>query len=183
MPCPSVSRALSGHYRTVNSAEMGYPARGLGVYDAHTMRLFSPPPIALFGCAAALVASLGPSSAQSPSPSPSPVPARKLVLTHAVGSEAVTLDGDTQPNQQLEAALYARFSRDLPTVLLSRQSFASDASGHYAKTMPIASAFFRNAVITAVVRIVSTGALVQASLLVTAPNVPAPPDDIPASVR
>jgi hypothetical protein len=126
-----------------------------------------------------LLAPLGPCGAQTPAT----VTAPKLTLTHAVGSEAVTLAGDAQPNQRLEVALYARFSRDLPTVLLSRSSLITDAAGHYTATLPIASAFFRDAIVTAIVRLSSTDPSTQASLLVTAPNAPAPPDDIPASVR
>lgn len=142
------------------------------------MRFLNPTSFALFGSLALLLVSQG-ARAQSPSTVSPPT----LVLTHVVGSEAVTLVGDAQPNQRLEVALYARFSRDLPTALLNRRVLSVDAAGHYAATMPIASAFFRDAIVIAIVRAPQTNASAQASLLVTAPNVPAPPDDTPESVR
>jgi hypothetical protein len=142
------------------------------------MRFFNPRSVALFGSLALLLAPNG-AYAQSPSTVSSPT----LALTHVVGSEAVSLAGTAQPNQRLEVALYARFSRDLPTVLLSRRQIAADAAGHYAVTMSTASAFFRDAIVIAVVRAPQTDASAQASLLVTAPNVPAPPDDTPPSMR
>lgn len=142
------------------------------------MRFLSPSGFALFGSLALL---LTPSGARAQSAPPASAPT--LVLTHAVGSEAVTLTGTAPANQLLEVSIYARFSLDLPTVFLNRRLFASDAAGHYTATMPIAPAFFPGAVLTVVVRTPQTNASARASLLVTAPNVPAPPDDIPESVR
>jgi hypothetical protein len=83
----------------------------------------------------------------------------------------------------LEAALYATYSQDLPTVLLSRRIVSTDANGRYDATVSIAPAFFRNAIVTVVVRALPDGAGARATIVVAAPNVPAPPDDIPASVR
>ena len=146
-------------------------------YDAGTMRSFSSFSSVLFGSAALLLVPVG-TTAQSPAPASSPT----LALTHAGGSEAVGLSGDAQPNARLTVALYARFSRDLPTVLLSRREIEADGAGHYTITLPIAPAFFRGAIVTAIVQ-PKSGASAQASMLVSEPNVPAPPDDIPASVR
>jgi hypothetical protein len=156
---------------------MGWSAGRGRQYDAGTMRSFNPFSFVLFGSAALLLLPFG-AQAQSSATASSPT----LAVTHAHGSEALGLTGDAQSNGRLSIALYARFSRDLPTVLLSRREIVADAAGHYAATLPIAPAFFRGAIVTVVVQS-QNGASVEASVLVTEPNVPAPPDDTPASMR
>jgi hypothetical protein len=146
-------------------------------YDARTMRSFNSYSFALFGSAALLLLPVG-AHAQSSATASSPT----LAVTRSPGGETIGLSGDAAPNGRLSVALYARFSRDLPTVLLSRREITADAAGHYTATLPIAPAFFRGAIVTAIVQPPS-GASAQASVLVTEPNVPAPPDDTPASVR
>ncbi len=106
-----------------------------------------------------------------------------VTATRLVGSEAVTVTGSAPPQQRLEAAMYARFSKDLPTVLLSRWYLSSDADGHYTTALPIAPAFFRHAILTVVVRSLPAGPSASADVTVRAPNVPAPPDELPPSVR
>ena len=106
-----------------------------------------------------------------------------LTATRAVGSEAVRITGSAPAARPLEASLYATFSRDLPTVLLSRRLITTDTAGRYDATLSIAPGFFRNAIITVVVDTVPAGLGARATVTVGAPNVPAPPDDIPASVR
>lgn len=103
--------------------------------------------------------------------------------TRAVGTESVHITGTAPASRPLEASLYATFSRDLPTVLLSRRPVATDATGRYDATLPIAPGFFRNAIVTVVVDAVPAGAGARATIIVGPPNNPAPPDDIPASVR
>lgn len=158
---------------------MGYSGATAAVYDAPTMRSCSPSSAAFVGTLAVLLAPLGAYGAQAPAASP----ALTLSLTRVVGAEAVAFSGNAPPSQPLEAAIYATFSQDLPTVLLSRRPLVADAAGHYNGMLPIAPAFFRNAIVTVIVRTPTTGAVAQASLFVTAPNVPAPPDSIPPSVR
>lgn len=143
------------------------------------MRRFRPSSLAFLGTLAVLLAPCGARGAETPAATP----AVTVTLTHVVGAEAVRLAGNAPASAPLEAALYARYSKDLPTVLLSRRPLAADAAGHYAVVMPIAPAFFRGAIVTAVVTTTAPGAPAQASVLVTAPNAPAPPDDVPASVR
>jgi hypothetical protein len=140
------------------------------------MRHKRPSSIALFGTVAMLLVPLG-ANAQAPTAAPT------LAVTQVVGSEALDVHGTAPPNEKVEATLYARFSRELPTTLLSRRTIAANADGRYATTLPIAPGFFRNAVITVVVRLPSSNAVATANVLVVAPNAPAPPDDIPASVR
>ena len=149
------------------------------MYDAATMRVIHPPSIALLAAVAALAAPIGASSADAPS-APSGV---SVTATRVVGAEAVTITGNGPVAQPLEAALYATFSRDLPDVLLSRRAVPTDAQGHYSMTVPIASAFFRSAIVTVVVRSLPAGPSARATFLVGAPNVSAPPDDLPPSVR
>jgi activator of HSP90 ATPase len=106
-----------------------------------------------------------------------------LTVAPATGTEGVRISGTAPAGQPLEAALYARFSEDLPTVLLSRHRVSADSSGRYDAVLPIAPAYFRGAVVSVVVRSVPAGPLARASLVVGAPNVPAPPDELPPSVR
>ncbi len=149
------------------------------MYDAATMRLCSPPPIALVAAAAMLFAPLGTFRAEA-QPAPSVI---TVTATRAVGSEAVTIVGNAPAAQPLEAVLYATFSQNLPTVLLSRRAVPTDAQGRFNATLPIAPAFFRNAIVTVVVHSLPAGPSARASVTVGPPNIPAPPDDIPSSVR
>ncbi len=149
------------------------------MYDAATMRVIHPPSIALFAAVSALIVPTGAPGADAPA-------ARSgvtVTATRVVGAEAVTITGYGPVAQPLEAALYATFSRDLPDVLLSRRAVPTDAQGHYAATIPIASAFFRGAVVTVVVRSLPAGSSARTTFAVGAPNVSAPPDDLPPSVR
>jgi hypothetical protein len=106
-----------------------------------------------------------------------------ITATRTIGAQAVTIAGDAPAGGSLDAALYARFSQDLPTVLLSRHSIVTDANGHYNATLTTASGFFRNAIVTVVVTSPAAGSSARASIIIGPPNVPAPPDDIPSSVR
>ncbi len=158
---------------------MGFSGWGPGLYDAATMRVINPPTIALLAAVAALFAPIGAPGADAPA-----VPNGVTVTaTRVVGTEAVTITGNGPAAQPLEAALYATFSRDLPDVLLSRRAVPTDAQGRYWATVPIASAFFRGAIVTVVVRSLPAGPSARTTVQVGAPNVSAPPDDIPASVR
>ncbi len=158
---------------------MGFSGWGPGLYDAATMRVINPPSIALLAAAAALFAPLGAPGADAPLAANGVT----VTATRVVGAEAVTITGNGPAAQPLEAALYATFSRDIPDVLLSRRAVPTDAKGHYTATVPIASAFFRSAIVTVVVRSLPAGPSARTTLLVGAPNVSAPPDDIPPSVR
>ncbi|MEA2721562.1 MAG: hypothetical protein QOJ39_3426 [Candidatus Eremiobacteraeota bacterium] len=112
-----------------------------------------------------------------------PVIGITLAATRAAGAEAVRITGKAPASQPLEASLYATFSQDLPTVLLSRRPVQTDADGRYDAALPLAPAFFRNAIVTVVVRSLPAGPGVRATVTIAAPNAHVPPDDIPASVR
>jgi hypothetical protein len=143
------------------------------------MRLSSPPSIAFAAAAAALLAPLGTFGAESPA-APSAI---SVFATRAVGAQAVTITGNAPVAQPLEAVLYATFSENVPTVLLNRRAVPTDAQGRFAATLPIAPAFFRNAIVTVVVHALPAGPSARATITVGPPNVTAPPDDIPPSVR
>jgi hypothetical protein len=142
------------------------------------MRISSTSSIALI--ATAMAAFSAPVGAQSTDAAATRI---TLTATRAVGTESVHISGTAPAARPLEATLYARFSRDLPTVFLSRRSVTADAAGRYDATLPIAPGFFRNAIVTIVVDAVPAGPGARATITVGPPNDPAPPDDIPASVR
>lgn len=106
-----------------------------------------------------------------------------LSVTQVVGKEAVHVTGFVPGARQLQAVLYAHFSKDLPTVLLSRRPLATDANGNFSTTLPIASAYFRGATVTVVVQSSSAVPLAQGSVSIAAPNVPAPADELPPDYR
>ncbi|HEV2741128.1 MAG TPA: hypothetical protein VGU66_21390 [Candidatus Elarobacter sp.] len=140
------------------------------------MRVINPPSIALLAAVSALFVPIGAPGADAPA-------GVTVTVTRVVGAEAVTITGNGPAAQPLEASLYATFSRDIPDVLLSRRAVPTDARGHYSATLPIASAFFRGAVVTVVVRSLPAGPSARTTFPVGAPNVSAPPDDLPQSVR
>ncbi len=142
------------------------------------MRFSSPPSIAFAAAAAMLFAPLGTFGAEANAPS-----AISVFATRAIGAEAVTITGNAPVAQPLEAVLYGTFSQNIPTVLLSRRPVPVDAQGRFNATLPIAPAFFRNAIVTVVVHSLPAGPSARATIIVGPPNVMAPPDDIPPSVR
>lgn len=176
MPEASVDRVWTRCGRTVNFFGMGFSARRRGVYDAATMRLCSPTPTALLGTALMLLVPLGARGADGNG-------GITIVAKPAVGAQAVSIAGSAPAAQPVEAKLYARFSQDLPTVLLSRRTVSTDATGHYATTLSVAPAYFRNAIVTVVVQSMPAGPSARASITIAAPNAPAPPDDVPPSDR
>ncbi len=178
MPERIVVRALSDRGHTVNSAGTLFSTAVRCVYDAATMQISSPFSIALIATMAVLGAPNAAHGADT-----SAVTGITLTATRAAGSEAVRISGKAPAAQPLEATLYATFSEDLPTVFLSRRSVPADADGRFDAALPISPAFFRNAIVTVVVRTLPAGPGARAAVTIAAPNPPAPPDTIPASVR
>lgn len=148
------------------------------MYDAATMHVSTRLTVPLLTAMVALGAPVAAQNAAAP-----PVTGITLTATRAVGSEAVHITGTAPASRPLEAAMYARFSQNLPTVLLSRRIVSTDAAGRYDATLSTAPAYFRGAIVTVVVTAIPGGAGASTTTTVVAPNVPAPPDDIPASVR
>jgi hypothetical protein len=131
--------------------------------------------ITVIGTAAALFIPPGPIGAQPGGG----VPGVTVTAVPAIGREAVDVSGIAPPTRPVEASVYARFSQNLPTTLLSRSIIRTDASGHYAAVLTHAPAYFRGAIVTVVVRSLPAGPAATASFVVDAPNVPAPPDALP----
>ena len=149
-----------------------------GVYHRETMRLNTASAIALVSFSAALVVStVCSTNAQTPSTG------LTLAVSPTIGAESVTVEGIAPSGQPLEATLYVRFSKDLPTVLLGRYGIATDSNGRYNATLPLAPAYFRDAIVTVVLQSLPTGPHTSASLTIGAPNVPAPPDELPPWAR
>lgn len=130
--------------------------------------------ITLIGTAAALFAPQG-AGAQAAGGAPGVT----LSLVPVIGREAVTVTGTAPAARPVEATVYATFSENLPTVLLSRRVIPTDATGHYTATLSHAPAYFRDALVTVVVRSIPSGASAEAQFPVYAPNVTTPPDKWP----
>lgn len=147
------------------------------MYDAATMHISSRSTAALLAVTAALCAPAAARAADAPA-----APLITLTAARAVGTEAVTVSGTAPTGSTLDVSLYVRYSRDIPTVLVSRSAVATK-DGRYQATLRTAPAYFRDAILTVVVRDPATGSDARATLNVAAPNVPAPPDETPASVQ
>lgn len=106
-----------------------------------------------------------------------------LDISAVHGKEAVRISGTAPGAHLLQAAVYAKFSQDLPTVLLSRRPVTADADGRYSTTLPVASAYFRGAIVTVVVQTPAGVRIARGSLTLAAPNGPAPADEMPPSYR
>jgi hypothetical protein len=135
--------------------------------------------ITVIGTVAALFVPLGAVGAEAGGGAPGVT----LTLSPAIGREVVNVSGTAPAARSVEASVYATFSRNVPTALLSRRIIPIDASGHYAATLSHAPAYFRGAIVTVVVRSLPAGSFATAEFLVDAPNVPAPPDALPPSYR
>ena len=106
-----------------------------------------------------------------------------LTVVRVVGTETLLVNGESPVGRPLEAALYVTYSRDIPSVLLSRRIVRASPDGTFTATLPIAPAFFRGAMLTVVVHSLPGGRPASASIPVAAPSNEAPPDTIPPSVR
>ena len=103
-----------------------------------------------------------------------------LTLARAVGAEGVIASGTTTlPVRTLEATVYATFSRDLPTTVLSRRTIPVGANGAFSVSLSTAPAFFRDAIVTVVIRSPKDGLSAVASVSVTGPNIDTPADAWP----
>jgi hypothetical protein len=83
----------------------------------------------------------------------------------------------------VQITLEATFSRDMPDVVLTRETVLPDGSGNFTAIMPIAPGFFRGSVITVVATTPPSGPSTSARYMVGAPNVTVPPDNLPHTVQ
>ncbi len=95
-----------------------------------------------------------------------------LFVNPVAGAEA-------PPGRAVQITLQATFSRDVPDVVLSRQTVLPDGRGTFAATVPIAPGFFRGSIITVVAMTPPSGPWASARYMVGAPNVTVPPDNLP----
>jgi hypothetical protein len=93
-------------------------------------------------------------------------------VSTAIGPRAVRVVGTVAGAQRLRAVLYATFSPDLPVVLLTQRTLATDGNGHFDATIPIAPAYLPGTIISVIVQS-STGIFLgQGSVTITAPSFP-----------
>lgn len=106
-----------------------------------------------------------------------------LELRPVRGSETIAVSGTAPAGRAVQLTLYATFSRDIPDVVLSRQTVLPNGDGAFATTVPIAPAYFRGAIITVVASTPPSGPSASARITVAAPNVTVPPDNLPSDVK
>jgi hypothetical protein len=123
------------------------------------------------GLPASLIVALG---AFVPSGTIAAGPSMSGINVSAVdGASAVHVWGSVPGTRQLQAVLYAKFSPDLPTVLLTRRPIRADANGAVDATIPFAPADFTGAIITVIVQTPAGVAVGSGSIVLGAPIVPA----------
>jgi Copper amine oxidase N-terminal domain len=121
--------------------------------------------------------------AQAPDATKGPGGAITLFVNPVVGAEALAISGTAPPGRVVQILLQSTFSRDLPDVVLSRQTVLPDGRGNFAAIVPIASGFFRGSIITVVASTPPSGPWTSARYMVSAPNVTVPPDNLPHSIQ
>lgn len=92
-----------------------------------------------------------------------------LNATPIAGSEAISVSGNAPPGSPVTITLLATFSRDIPTVVVSRHVVQPDASGNYQARIPVAAAYERGTLLQ-VFAASSGGTSPAAQLIVGPPN-------------
>ena len=165
---------INGRLETLSSAP--YLRKGeMYVSDADSRRLDQV-------AGAPSVAVSGP-VAQAPGANARPGGSITLDVKPVVGSEALTISGTAPAGRAVQVTLYATYSRDIPDVLLSRQTLLPSPAGAFSATLPIAPGFFRGAVITVVATTPPSGPSASARYTVAAPNVTVSPDNLPRDIQ
>jgi len=102
-----------------------------------------------------------------------------LYVNPVVGAEALAVFGTAPPGRAVQITLQSTFSRDMPDVVLTRQTVLPDGNGTFTAIVPIAPGFFRGSIITVVAATPPSGPSTSARYMVGAPNVTVPPDNLP----
>lgn len=90
-------------------------------------------------------------------------------VTGGEGSETIRVWGNAPANSLVRIALYAKISRDLPTIFVNASQTVASSAGSYLINVPIGPDFYRGS--TLVVRATSTsGATVATTYVIGAPN-------------
>ncbi len=94
----------------------------------------------------------------------------QLEVHQLPGSEALLVTGHAPPSAPVTITLYATFSTDLPTVVVSRHDAHPDASGRFNTIVPIAPAYFRGSLLDVLASSLPGVKAATAQYVVGAPN-------------
>ena len=108
-----------------------------------------------------------------------------LTVTQIAGQQSLAIAGRAPANLPVTLTLMGTFSSELPDVVLSRHLVTADTNGTFNSAVPIASGYYRGAILTLVASSYSGISSAKSSLQVKAPNsdVSVPADATPRSIR
>ena len=108
-----------------------------------------------------------------------------LTVTQIAGQQSLAVGGKAPANLPVTLTLIGTFSSELPDVVLSRHLVTADTNGTFNSAVPIASGYYRGAILTLVASSYSGITSAKSSIQVKAPNaaVSVPADATPRSIR
>ena len=108
-----------------------------------------------------------------------------LTVTQIAGQQALAVGGKAPANLPITLTLIGTFTTELPDVVLSRHLVTADTNGTFSSAVPLASGYFRGAILTLVASSYSGITSAKSSIQAKAPNadVSVPADATPRSIR
>lgn len=108
-----------------------------------------------------------------------------LTVTQIAGQQSLAVGGKAPANLPVTLTLIGTFSSELPDVVLSRHLVTADTNGTFNSAIPIASGFYRGAILTLVASSYAGITSAKSSIQAKAPNadVSVPADATPKSIR
>jgi len=108
-----------------------------------------------------------------------------LTLTQVPGAQSVAVTGRSPASLPITLTLSGTFSNELPDVVLNRTLLTADADGTFKTTVPVASGFFRGAILTMVASSVTGVTPARTKIVLKAPNdaVTVPAEQEPRGIR
>ncbi len=108
-----------------------------------------------------------------------------LTVTQIAGQQSLAVGGKAPANLPVTLTLIGTFSSELPDVVLSRHLVTADTNGTFNSAIPIASGYYRGAILTLVASSYSGISSAKSSIQAKAPNadVSVPADATPKSIR
>jgi hypothetical protein len=108
-----------------------------------------------------------------------------LTVSQIAGQQALAVGGKAPANLPVTLTLIGTFSSELPDVVLSRNLVTADTNGTFNSAIPIASGYYRGAILTLVASSYSGITSAKSSIQAKAPNadVSVPADASPRSIR
>lgn len=108
-----------------------------------------------------------------------------LTVAQIAGQQTLAVGGKAPANLPITLTLIGTFASELPDVVLSRNLVTADTNGTFNSAIPIASGYFRGAILTLVASSYSGITSAKSSIQVKAPNadVSVPADATPRSIR